>query len=154
MPEVDRTAMDIKNHRFLWVFAAILLNMFVPLYATASEVIIIANKNVQENSLKAEELRNIFLGDQSVWSNEKRINFVILRKGTVHTSFLESYVQKTPKNFVRYWKRQIMTGKAVIPKLALSEAEVIEYVALTEGAIGYVSEISEDNDIKIIDIIK
>ena len=149
------TVMHLRKYMLFWtIFTAATTFFLAASTWSASGIIIIANKNVRENRLEAEELRSIFLGEQSVWSDEKRINFAVLRKGKTHTDFLETFIQKTPKNFVRYWKRQIMTGKAVIPKLAMTEAEVIEYVATTEGAIGYVSAISDDSGLKVIDIVK
>ena len=118
----------------------------------SSDIIIIANESVKQNSLKKSDLRDIFLGDKSTWADGKKINFVVIRKGEAHASFLEMYIKKTPKNFARYWKRQILTGKAVMPVLVQGETESIAYVKKTEGAIGYVSTSSDISGLKKLDI--
>ncbi len=143
------------NKKYI-IFVALLIAFLIGIgeVHSTSDIIIIINKDVKEISLKKNELRSIYLGDKSVWTNGEKINFVILKKGPTHKIFLDAYINKTSKNFVRYWKRQILTGKATMPKLVDSEKEIIKYVSTTDGAIGYVSEGFLMNDIKTINIIK
>ncbi len=116
------------------------------------EIVIIANKGVEENSVNKAELRNIYLGDKSEWSNGEEIKFVILKRGPAHEAFLDAYIKKNPKSFVRYWKKLILTGKAVSPKLVDTENDVLDYVSHTEGALGYVSADKNIQDLKQIKI--
>ncbi len=140
------------NYKKIFITYVLLLTVFqitgIEIAFSASDVIIVSNKTVNEISLKKNDLRNIFLGDKSVWTNREKINFVILKKGPAHKAFLDSYINKTPKNFIRYWKRQILTGKSAMPKLVETEKEVIDYVTTTEGAIGYVLEGNDIDDLK------
>lgn len=142
-----------NNYQKIFIITFLAILSFTSAHPSfASEVIIIANKNVPDTSLKKTELRNIFLGDKSSWTNGEKIHFVILRKGTIHDAFLDTYIKKTPKNFIRYWKRQILTGKAIVPVLVDDESKIINYVKHTEGAIGYVSNGLDINDLKILRI--
>ena len=123
-----------------------------PLRGFCGDIVFITHKGNPETSLSKNEIRDIFLGDKTKWDNNDKIRFVILRKGDTHTLFLKEYVHKTENNYVRYWKRMIVTGKGKMPKLLSDEDSVISYVAATEGAIGYVSESVIDNSVQKIKI--
>lgn len=120
--------------------------------ALASEIVIIANQDVPENSLSSEELKDIYIGDKTRWSNNINIPIAILRKGPVHNEFLEIYIHLSSKNFVRYWKRKILTGKAEMPVLLNTEQEILDHVEHTTGGIGYISSDFVNDRVKIISI--
>jgi len=73
----------------------------------------------------------------------------------IHKLFLKQYVHKSPGRWKTYWKRMVFTGKGLSPKSANSEAELIDLVARTKGAIGYIStdglsNDTEKNNVKIL----
>ncbi len=118
----------------------------------APEVIFITNMNNPDSTLTKKEIRDIFMGDKSAWSDGSKIYFSIIRKGATHNQFLKTYINMSPKNFVRYWKRQILTGKATKLKLANTEDEIVKYVSKNNGGIGYVSSTVPIGDLKILKI--
>ena len=83
--------------------------------------------------------RDIYLGDKSTWDDESKIYFAVLRNGPAHSELLSSYIGMGSKNYARYWKRQILTGKTANIKLFATEEELVTYVKSQPGGIGYVS---------------
>ena len=90
-------------------------------------------------SLEKGDIKKIFLGSKNTWDGEQVINFVVMKDNTVHEEFVKKYTQKTESQFKRYWRKQVFTGKGISPKSFRTEAEVVQYVANTDGAIGYIS---------------
>ena len=105
----------------------------------AASVIVIANKNVNQSQLTKQEIQDIFLGDKTTWNTGRHIVVVTLGPGAVHDEFIELYVKKTSAGFSRYWRRLLMTGRSRIPICFETENELLDYVAKTDGAIGYIS---------------
>ncbi len=132
----------IKTGLIFMVFIGMSLSVPIAILvpaAFAGDVIIIANKSVHESSLSSKEIKNIFLGRKTQWSNNKKIIFVTLKGVEVHGIFLKEYTGKTPFQYINYWRKQVFTGKGRPPKSFKTESSLVDYVANTEGAIGYVS---------------
>lgn len=136
------------------IFTAIFLT--VPLiYAVSpasAEVVVIANKDVQTDSLTANTLMNIFLGKKSSWDDGQRIIFATLKSGKTHEDFIKTYVNKSSSQFSNYWKKQVFTGKGKLPEQFESEKDLVKYVASTKGAIGYISTGTDNSPVKIITV--
>ncbi|MCP4353829.1 MAG: hypothetical protein GY795_50930 [Desulfobacterales bacterium] len=104
-----------------------------------ADIIIIANKNVPENTLTRKEIKEIFLGKRVQWSDHSKIHVITLKDAGIHKTFLKQYLNKSRSKWKSYWKRMVFTGRGIPPKTIISEAEAIAYVAETKGAVGYIS---------------
>lgn len=134
----------------LWLlFAALNLSVCI---ASGSGVLIIANKEVKKASLTRAEIKNIFLGHTTFWEDNSKITFVTLEKSDVHKSFVSQYVQKSTDQFRAFWRRQLFIGKGMIPLAFKTEQEMVDFIAKTRGAIGYVSSSAKTNSVKIITV--
>jgi len=111
--------------------------MFQPAQAQAETVYVIANINVADTSLTQTEIQNIYLGKKDKWNDNQKINFTALSGGPCHETFLKQHVGRSDFQFQNYWKKQIFTGQGQPPKSFASDAELIDYVSRTSGAIGY-----------------
>jgi len=120
--------------------------------AIAGDIVIIGNKYLAESSLKKQDLRDIFLGKKTGWSDNKKIIFVIQENPTVTVQFLKNYVHKSATQYASYWKEKVFTGKGTPPKSFSSDKDLIEFVARTEGAIGYVSSVNGLDTVKTLRI--
>ena len=94
---------------------------------SAADLKVIANPSVKATQIPPSELRRIFLEP------------VFKKGGPTHEEFLKQYLGKTDAAFNIYYRSLVFTGKAFMPKMLGSDAEVAAYVAKTKGAIGYVS---------------
>ncbi len=107
------------------------------LFADEPAVVMIAHKNVPETDLSEEDIRQIFLGQKTLWDNNKPVHFAILDGGDIHETFLRQYVGKTPSQFTNYWKKMIFTGKAQAPPSFDTVEALVQYVAENDGAVAY-----------------
>jgi len=100
---------------------------------------VIANLSVSASSVSPDELRNIFLVTRTSLSGGSHVEPVLSKGGPTHEAFLKRYLGKTDSALNTYYRSLVFTGKAFMPKMLGSDAEVAAYVAKTKGAIGYVS---------------
>jgi ABC-type phosphate transport system substrate-binding protein len=127
--------------------------LLFPCTGGADDVVIITNKSVSADTLKEEDVKNIFIGKMTSWNDNQKINFATLPNGDeIHRAFLKKFIKRTPEQYLRYWKKQIFTGKSRLPRSFQTEKGLLEYVASTKGAIGYVSTGQITDDIKVLTI--
>jgi hypothetical protein len=109
--------------------------------AKAQDVVVVANKYVQIAEISNSDLRAIFLGSKTRFTDGSRAVPVTLKGGAVHEVFLKNHVGERPDDFRAQWRKAVFTGQGAMPKVCDSESALIEYVAATPGAIGYASRI-------------
>ena len=137
---------DVKAiSKIRWVVLLMTLIMtLIPgwLAASAQDVILVANKDVQISGIGDSDLRAIFLGSKTRFADGSRAVPVTLKGGPVHEVFLKNHLGEDPQDFRAQWRKAVFTGQGAMPKACDSEAAMIEYVSTTPGAVGYVSRIS------------
>lgn len=116
--------------------------------ASAQDVVLVANKSVRISEIKDADLRAIFMGSKTRFSDGSRAVPVILKGGPAHEVFLQNHIGESPADFQAQWRKVVFTGQGAMPRAFDSEAALIEYVAATLGAIGYVSRISPHDTVK------
>ncbi|MCD4820192.1 MAG: hypothetical protein K8S23_16035 [Candidatus Cloacimonetes bacterium] len=148
-----------KKKIYLLIFSIIFILSLVweqPLFLQTAfaepSVTIIANISVQENSISAKNLKKIYLGKKTTWEDKSKIFFVICEDTELHKSFLK-IIKKTPSQFSNHWKKQIFTGKGKAPLKFETKEALIEYIATTDGAIGYILGSCEADNVKTLLII-
>ncbi len=111
--------------------------------AAAQDVVIVANKNVSVSEITTADLRNIFTGTRSRFSDGSRAIPVLLKGGPVHEVFLRKHVGDTPDEFRMRWRKAVFTGQASMLREFNTEVMLLQFIASTPGAIGYVSHVGE-----------
>ena len=104
----------------------------------AETVIVNAGLGVAENA--KDDLGGMFEGKKANWPSGAKVVLVTQPDAAVHETFLKAYVGKSPSQFANAWKKIVFTGKASAPVSAKSDAEVVEAVAKSAGAVGYISD--------------
>ena len=136
----------------------ILLTLFLMILLAncvyAQSVVVIANKDVEEDSFDHQTLVRIYHGKKKQWSNKKKIVPVMLKSGPVRDRFIENVLRETDHKFITYWKQMVFTGRGIPPKSFVGEKEILKFIAETPGAIGYISELpdSMSDVVKLISI--
>ncbi|MBN2103191.1 hypothetical protein JW835_04035 [bacterium] len=128
--------------------------LILPL-AAQNDYIIIVNNSIQDETLNQANIKNIFLGKKSRWTDGTKIVPVNLKQGKIHESFIKEMVQKSTNAYMNYWRKMIFTGKGVMPISFENEAEVVRYISRTKGAIGYVSssaQLEESEQVKVVSL--
>lgn len=105
----------------------------------ASDLMIIANADVLEDRLESKAVKDIFLGDIVKWKNGQMITIVLSPESASFNSFLADYINRSATQFRNVWRQNLFTGKGKQPVKVKSVEELVNYVAETSGAIGYVS---------------
>ena len=105
-----------------------------------SDVLIVSNKTVGDTIMNRDDIKEIFLGKRVQWSDNSKIHIVTLQNPGLHNAFLKEFIKKSPKQYKNYWKKMVYTGKGKTPRKFGSVQDLLEYVAKTKGAIGYINK--------------
>jgi ABC-type phosphate transport system substrate-binding protein len=115
-----------------------------------AQVLVIANSGVRADEVSKAELRDVFTGASSSFRGASQVVPVLLKQGTVNADFLDEYVGKSDSAFRASWRSLLFSGQGVLPKTLDSDAAVVEYVAHTPGAIGYIGRTSPHDGVKTL----
>jgi ABC-type phosphate transport system substrate-binding protein len=119
-----------------------------------TEIVIIGNKKLPFDTLSTDELKDIFQRKKTMWEEGEKINFAILISGKTHRNFVRHYIQKTPAQYHRYFKKLVFSGRGVPPMSFRNERSLMAHVALTKGSIGYISSKTRPSGVKIITLVE
>ncbi len=137
---------------FLGMVVCVLLNGTS--VVSAGEILMIAHSGVAAESLERAVISEIYLGTRTRWDDDEKIRVVMLKKGATHEQFVQDVVRTTPAKLRKLWKKVVFTGAGTPPKILKTEADLIEFVAETEGAIGYIDAATPHEGVKVISIQK
>ena len=65
---------------------------------------------------------------------------------------MKLHTGKTTAALENYFRSLVFTGKGAMPKMLASDADMVAYVKITKGAIGYVSAASSTEGVKVLDV--
>lgn len=122
--------------------------------ARAQDVVLVANRGVRISEIRVADLRAIFTGEKTRFADGSHAVPVTLRGGAAHEVFLKNHIGESPDEFRAQWRKAVFTGQGAMPKAFDSESALIEYVAATPGALGYVSRISPQDNVKSLAAVK
>jgi hypothetical protein len=123
--------------RALFVLTA-MLGLAAASPAAAADFKVVANPSVKASEISLEDLKGVFLATKTALSDGSQVEPVLAKAGAAHEAFLKD-LGKTSAALSTYYRSLVFTGKGSMPKICATEAEVIDYVSKTRGAIGYVS---------------
>ncbi len=126
------------------------LTVLMPVTASWAEVVVIGNHGVAETEVGDSTVRGIFLGKKTKWEDGQRIAVVTLKGGPTHEAFLKAFMNKTSAQFSNFWKKAVFTGTGRPPQVFATESEVVQYVGVTEGAVGYIDATSLHEGVKVL----
>lgn len=137
---------DMKKILLLtFVFA-----FFLSAASAFSEVVVIVNSSVSVDSLSAAEVKDIYTGKMTKFSDGTKIKVVMLKTGSMHDSFMNDVVGESPSKISNIWKKVIFTGKGKPPKIVKSAADMVKTVKSKSGAIGYADSSDDLTGVKVI----
>jgi ABC-type phosphate transport system substrate-binding protein len=117
-----------------------------------AEVEVIANPSVAADSISKADLKKIFLGEKSGLGGGSKVVPVLLRQGSDHAEFVSKYLGESPVSLLLAWRGLVMSGEATMPKSFDTDAEVVEYVTSTPGAIGYIDSKTPHKTAKVLEV--
>lgn len=102
-----------------------------------AEAVFIAHPDTAAASLSKDQLKSILLGTQTKWDGGGVIKLAVLAEGPTHESVISTFTGRTADQFDKYWKKQVFTGKGIMPDQFKTDADIVAFVARTPGAFGY-----------------
>jgi len=103
----------------------------------SADVKVIANPSVSASEISSEDLKAVFLAVKTSIAGSQ-VEPVLAKSGRAHDEFLKGYLGKSDATLITYFRGLVFTGKASMPKVCDSDAEIVAYVAKTKGAVGYI----------------
>jgi len=101
--------------------------------------VIVVHPGVAGNAIDVATLGAVFLKQKERWGNGTPVVPVDQSlRSPVRESFAQDVLHQNPRETLSYWRQQITSGVRP-PMVKETDSEVLQYVAETEGAIGYVS---------------
>ena len=110
----------------------------VALFAAAGEPVLVVNADLGLTEIDAGTVKKIFTARDRKWPNDVKAELCLQKSGDTAEAFNDAYIGRSPKKLIGLWKKQVFAGKAKMPEVFESDQEVLEWVAATEGAGGYV----------------
>lgn len=131
---------------------AFLLAASVSIFAhrAGAQVMVIANPGVKAAEVSKNDLRDVFNGNTSSFKDGSHVTPVLLKGGAANDAFLSAYIGKSDGAFRAGWRSQVFSGQASMPKTVDTDAAMVEYVAHTPGAVGYVSSGAPHEGVKVL----
>ncbi|MFZ1006473.1 MAG: hypothetical protein WAN65_06540 [Candidatus Sulfotelmatobacter sp.] len=120
--------------------------------AKAQDAMVIVNNGVKATSASVDDIRGVFTGDKSTLGDGSKVTPVTLKGGAAHEAFLKAYVGKSDAAYRTAWRSLVFSGQGSMPKTVDSDAAMVDYVAATPGAIGYVGKDVAHDKVKTLAI--
>lgn len=142
---LEKTAIIVVLTALVWA---------VPAIASGQDFKIVVNDTNSSETISKQQLENIFMKKMSNWSNGQPVIPVdqTAASGT-RTGFSKAIFGRDTSAIKSYWQRQIFSGRGVPPPEKASDDEVLAFVRVNSGAIGYVSSDARvGSGVKVLEI--
>ena len=120
--------------------------------ALAADYILITDNSNPESTISVRDVKNIYLGRKTVWSDGSHITVFTQTGAAVTALFMQEMVRKTPNQYATYWKKSPFNDTGLPPADLSSDQMVKAAVAAKPGAIGYISASALDDTVKQLEI--
>jgi len=139
----------VRSKTLCCLLVAALLGPFVAVMA-AEDFVIIVNKD-NANPIDRELVTKIYRGETKSWpGGGSVVAYALPEDNSVRTAFDKALLNKSPAQSKALWAQLTFTGKALPPKVADSDAEVVKAIAENKNAIGYVAPQAASDKVKAI----
>jgi ABC-type phosphate transport system substrate-binding protein len=117
-------------------------------------IAIVVNQENSVDNLTMKDLRTVFLGERSHWTNGRRITLVMLEPGQLERkAILRDIYRMSESDFNRHFLQGLFTGEVFVsPKTLATPVGVRKFIFNVPGAIGYVRSSDVDSTVKVIRI--
>lgn len=148
---------QIRQH-FLRSIILVSLVCFLSVASSADSQIpairVVVNPSVESKDISVEQIRRIFSMRQTAWSNDQAITvYVLSNQHQTHKTFSTKVLGMFPYQLDRIWNKLVYSGLGEEPIKVQSEQEMLERVSQKPGAIGYVMQQANDDNVNIIKVL-
>lgn len=119
-----------------------------------AQVAVVTHKSTPVDQLDARALLDIYSLEETKWDDGSRIILFDLKgKEDLKRTFY-AFLGRRPTDMKRVWLRIILSGEGRSPTQVKTTEELLDKVATTPGAIGYVPLALVTNEVKVIATIQ
>jgi len=148
----------MKKNRFYCIVSnmkypllALVLVVLISVTARAADIKFIANYSVNATAVSMNDIKDVFLlNKDSVGGSH--VQPVLSKGGPAHEIFVKKYLDKNDSAVQAYFRSLVFTGKATMPRMLGSDAEIVSYVASTKGAMAYVNSDVDSPGVKTLQV--
>ena len=126
----------------------------VPTVASGQGFKIVVNEANPSETISKLQLENFFMKKTGAWSNGQPVIPVDqTASSSTRNGFSKVIFGRDTSAIKSYWQRQIFSGRGVPPPEKASDDEVLAFVRVNSGAIGYVSSDADvGSGVKVLEI--
>jgi ABC-type phosphate transport system substrate-binding protein len=115
-----------------------------------AQIAVIVNKGAGISTATASNVSDIYTLSTKEWKDGAPIVvFDQKTEGTTRTKFYE-FIGKSPIELKKVWMRIQLSGEGKAPTAVSSDEEMVQKVASTAGAIGFVASSKVTGDVKVV----
>ncbi len=141
--------------RFLRILVFVLL-MGVGCHAALAEdeIVAIVHPSVEQEQISLSLAKQIFAMKLKQWPGDGPIRvFVLPDRYPLHIRFSKQILELFPAQLRLVWDRQVFSGTGQAPYMVDTEEEMLNLVASTPGAIGYLTKQKVDEErIRMVEV--
>jgi hypothetical protein len=113
---------------------------------------IVVNQTVPSKQYTLVDARAIFMMRQRFWPNGEQIKvFTLSDTDLLHKDFVKNNLDMFPHQLRRVWDRMLFSGTGATPVQLDSEQEMIDKIANTPYAIGYLNSRPDNEKIRLFE---
>jgi hypothetical protein len=129
------------------LFIVLVLAWLAPVVSPA-QVAFIANKATSISSVDEATLKNVFTLESKSLGGSRVVLFDLKENTPARAAFCKA-IGMTPEAIKKIWMKAVLTGSGEKP-IQVGEDEIVQRVASTNGAVGYVSAAKVTDAVKVI----
>lgn len=118
-----------------------------------AQVAVIAHKNVPLDSLSKTQLRDFYSCELKQWTKGVPVAVVDLKLGSETKEAFYKFLGMTASRMKSLWLKKMLMGESAEPLAVKTEEEMLQKVATTSGALGFVSLSKITTNVKTLLII-
>jgi len=152
---------NIKNARKSLLFALVLSVLVLPASIAFSDetdsgisLAIVVHKELKEENLSLDELRQIFLAERQFWSDRSRIILLVRAPKSDERDFvLNTIYQMDEGQFRQYWIAKMFRAEVPRgPKVVFSTDMTRDLIVAISGSISFLNAKEVTDDVKVLRI--
>jgi ABC-type phosphate transport system substrate-binding protein len=119
----------------------------------SQEFLVVVHPSNAATSLPREQVARYFLKKTTSWPDRRPVVPVDQPESSaVREAFSRLVLDKRITEVKAYWQQQIFSGRAVPPAVRSTDAQVIDAVRESAGAIAYVSPGADTRGVKVVEL--
>ncbi|ATJ81493.1 hypothetical protein [Halomonas beimenensis] len=135
----------------IWI--CLILGLVPQAMAEDSSVLLVANPDVDSRQLTRDTTRALFAMRQRTWPGGQAARvFVLPNSHPVHARFVKQHLSVYPHQLQLAWDRVVFSGTGQAPNRVRNQSEMLEQIASTPGALGYLEREYLDDRVQVVSI--